>query len=244
MIVRNRILAFVYRLLATLVAILSLFICFENDAINSVPWNSARYFGTLVTIFSAIIFLLESIVAGKGLKKANKNTYPAIFGQLLFVMVALEVGLALSHPLYFAYLNIGNPHAAYFPSDRKLNQILMYIVLPLISFLDWLIFSEKGNWKYHWLVYLGSIPFFYAMYSFINHYVRTTTTFATMIFDNSTFLNQGFLSLWNGWLGVIVSSMSILLVYLLIGYFLVFLSAVLGGKYLAKPKKKPSLSEL
>ncbi len=242
MVFRNRILIFIYRLCATLVGIFTLIAAFNLDAVETASWNSIRYLGTEITLYATIILLIETILSIKGLRKSNKSGVPATFGQVLFMSVGLEMALAIGHPFYFLFINIGNSNLVYFSQERLLIQLLMYIVFPLVVFLDWLFFSEKGNWKWHWLIYFGSVPVYYAGFSFLNHYIRTSTTFGTLIFDYRTFVNQGIMGQLGGWAGVIIASLSMFALYLGVATLLLFFSFLLSGKYARK--NSPSSSEL
>lgn len=234
MVIRNRILSFLYRLIATAVGILGLILIFECDTIDGLYWNPLRYFPNLVTIFGVIVLLTETILSFFWVINKNKKGLPQTFGQMLFLALALEMAILLGHPLYFCFINGFNSSAAYFAYDRLWAQLILYVIFPILTLFDWLLFSEKGNWKWHWTIYFVSVPLYYTGFSLINHYVRTSTTFATLIFDHVSFLNYPFLGIADGWVGVFVSSFSLLLLYLAIAYLLIFFSFLLSGKYSSK----------
>lgn len=231
MVIRNRILNFIYRFLALAVGIFILACIFNSDSIDSIGWNAWRYFGTWVTSYGVFVLFLETFLSFFWLLHKSKRRIPQIYGQLLFVALALEVGLALSRPISYLFINGGNVLTPYFSNDRLLTQLLTYIFFPILVFGDWFLFSEKGNWKWHWVIYLIAVPSFYAVFSLLNHYIRTSTTFASLLFDNNTFLNFAVLGEWDGWVGVILSVGALFLLYVSVSFFMVFLSYLLSGKY-------------
>ncbi|MDD5885187.1 MAG: hypothetical protein PUC66_03980 [Erysipelotrichaceae bacterium] len=239
MVIRNRYFRFFYRLVAVVIAIAALVFVFHFDAVNSVGWNAIRYPGTLITAFSLVVLLSELFLSLRSLRKSENANPPVVFGQMLFLSVSFELCLLLTHPLYFWFVSFHDGGATYFSNERLLTQILLYLLFPVLVFLDWLFFSEKGDWKWHWLIYFFAVPLYYALFSYLRHYVRTSTTFAVLLFDPSTFWNAPVLGLWGGWLGVVLSSLTIYLLYLAIAVALIFLSFLLAGKY----RRKPTLPE-
>lgn len=236
MVIRNRLLAFIYRLLASIIGILGLVFVFQVDKIDQLNANPLRYFGTLTTLYTVCVLLIETIISLLGLRKKAKKGVPQTFGQILFVSIALEMSLLMGHPLYYLFIHCFNVSQAYFAYDRLWAQLFMYVLIPLVSFFDWLLFSEKGNWKWHWVIYFITIPLFYTVFSFLNHYIRTSTTFATLIFDPNTFLNYPLLGELDGWAGVLISSSLMFALYVGVAFFMIFLSFFAGGKYAKKRK--------
>lgn len=233
MVIRNKVFAFIYRLALSCIGILSLVLIFLADSINKLDMNSLRYFGTITTLFTTVVIIMETIPNFFILWKKGKKIFQ-VYGQLLFAAVTLEIALLFAHPIYFAFVNGYNHDAILFTVDRFWPQFLVYLLFPVLTFFDWLLFSEKGNWKWHWVIYLMAIPLFYTAFSFLNHYVRTSTTFATLIFDPNTFINYKFLGSLNGWAGVIISSLTLLLTYIATTFLLIFLSFLVTGKYTRK----------
>ncbi|HBE98536.1 MAG TPA: hypothetical protein DDW18_00560 [Firmicutes bacterium] len=231
MVIRNRILNFIYRFLSLAVGVFTLICVFNADSIDSFGWNAWRYFGTWVTTYGVFVLFIETFLSFFWLLHKNKRVIHQIYGQLLFVSLALEVALALTRPVSYLFIHGGNVLTPYFSNDRLLTQLLTYVFFPILVFGDWFLFSEKGNWKWHWVIYLIAIPCFYGAFSILNHYIRTSTTFACLCFDNNTFLNFAILGEWNGWVGVILSIGTLLLLYISVSFFMVFLSYSLSGKY-------------
>lgn len=233
MVIRNKIFATIYRLALSCIGVLSLVLIFQVDSVDKLDTNSLRYFGTLATIYTTVIIILETLPSLFSLWNRHKGVFQ-VYGQLLFVAVTLEVSLLITHPVYFAFVNGYNANASFFMPDRFLAQFLLYLLFPLLTFFDWLLFSEKGNWKWHWVIYFIAIPFFYTLFSFLNHYIRTSTTFAALIFDPNTFLNYPFLGDFGGWIGVFFSSLTMLVIYIGLAFLLIFLSFLVSGKYARK----------
>ncbi len=234
MVIRNRILALLYRILGVVVGIAAIVFIFYSDSANSFSWNPLRFLGTTISAFSLFVLILEILITLISFR-SNGKKYFGIYGQMLYVAVGLEIALALSHPIMYLFVNGGNLSVPYFSMDRIMTQLTVYIIFPIVVFFDWLLFSEKGNWKQHWIIYLISIPLFYTAFAILNHYIRTSTTFAATIFDNNSFINYAVLGNLNGWVGVIISSLTVLGVYVLSGVGIVFFSDLLSGKYHRNP---------
>ena len=169
MVIRNRILNFIYRFLALAVGIFTLACIFNSDSIDSIGWNAWRYFGTWVTSYGVFVLFLETFLSFFWLLHKSKRGIPQIYGQLLFVALALEVGLALSRPISYLFITGGNILTPYFSNDRLLTQLLTYIFFPVLVFGDWFLFSEKGYWNWLWVIYLIAVPSFDAVCPLLNH---------------------------------------------------------------------------
>lgn len=230
MVITNRVLALIYRLIGVVIGILTVVCVFFSDSPYAFSSNPMRFIGTWITLFSTLVLFVEAIITGIFLR-ANRKKYVGIYGQMLFVAVGLEIALAFAHPVSYLFINAGDMSVAYFSMDRIMTQILLYIIFPVYVFFDWFFFSEKGNWKYRWIIYLLSIPLFYTTFSVLNHYIRTSTTFAATIFDANTYLNYDILGLANGWVGVILASLTIFSIYVLSGLSIIFLSYLFSGRY-------------
>ncbi len=241
MVIRNRTLAFIYHSLGTILGIVTLVFIVNTYTVNSQFWNPFRYFGSWVSAYTSFVFLAESILCGFALKnRKHRKSNPQVFGQMLYLATCLEIVIAFARPICYLFINGGNIAAPYFSKDQTVTNVLTYIALPATTFFDWFLFSEKGNWKWHWIIYLIALPAMYLAFSILNRGIRQATTFATMIFDNNTYLNYAILGERDGWVGVVISSCTILILFVSVGIFMVFLSYLLSGKY----AKKPTSSDL
>lgn len=236
MVIRNRALAFIYHLLGTALGVVAIVFVIKAYTINSQFWNPFRYFVTWVTFFATFVFLAETLLSAFSLKnRKHRKSNPQVFGQLLYLALSLEIIAAFARPISYLFINGGDITVSYFSKDQTVSYVLSYIAMPVAIFLDWFLFSEKGNWKWHWIIYLITLPAMYLAFSVLNRGVRQSTTFATMIFDNNTFLNFKILGLYDGWIGVIISTSTIFILFIVVGLFMIFFSFLLSGKYSRKP---------
>lgn len=234
MLVRSKVLSLIYRICSFLLGLSALIVACMHDGAPSL-----LYFGVLLTLFSLVLLLIEIILNIRNLASTKFAKQSTVYGQILFVCICLELSLIFVHPICFGFSTLSYPNANYFDLGRLPTLLLLYMFFPLSLFFDWFLFSSKGNCHWHWLLYLAFPPIVYFVYSEIDAAIRNTVSTATPIFDPNTFLNQGFMGAGGGWVGVIVSSITVLAVILTIGTLFIILSSYLGGKF--KTKKDSSL---
>lgn len=138
MIIRNRLISFIYRLLSfvAMVVILAFYLTSSGRAV----WQSLCYFGPEVALAFTVLLGLETIFNGidlrRGVRGVPAGVYPpvslAIFG---YVFLALISYCAITIPVNRGFSDV---------------ELFVHIAMFVLAFLDWLLFMEKGT--VHWYV--------------------------------------------------------------------------------------------
>lgn len=210
MVIRNRIISLIYRVLA-LAALLVLIIFYFRSAIPT--YVALSYFGVLVSFMLASLLFFEIIFNAIDLRR-GVNGLPAgmnMHFSLPIVCFSLEaaVGYLISSFVY----GLGDP-----------IEILLYVALFLLPLGDWLMFDEKGTVPFYTAFTSQIIPIFYGIFS----------VFRAIIWPEAKLVNGSmypypFLDPHSGWFwpGCIIVFLCMLFFTLLI----VFLNNVLSFKY-------------
>lgn len=235
MAIRNRILAFIYRIgiLGFGLATLSLLILSEGD--NGNYGLSVLYFDTEITLFACAILLAEIIANGIGLPKGPRGLAPGVWSPLALAAVALETTDLLAYPLAMTLVS-----DSYFTSGSPLVTIFANIAFPLLFLSDWLLFGEKGTVKWfaplYWLVY----PVLFFLFNLVRHAIDVNAKVTCSLFDGSEFTTGSTLPSWfsgnEGWNGVIFSAVAMLALFAAVAYAVIFVNNLLAGRYF---RKKP-----
>lgn len=230
MVLRDQIIAIIYRSLLFIFGLSALIIVGISDSMAG-PLNAFRKYGNLLTLLSALIVLFEIIFNGISLSKGRKRMPSGVYPPIMFLLLSLEIGLAIAHPLYCFFGDL-----TYF-SGGEANFYTLFITLlfPIFLLGDWLLFGEKGNLKARHLLDIPLLPILYYLFSYLNHLIRgDDIKYATVIFDEKTFIgNPSLPALFgenSGWNGVVISTFSILSIYIATGIIIFFL-----GKLLSSP---------
>jgi hypothetical protein len=236
MAIRNRILAFIYRIILLGFALATLALLFLDEEESGNYFESFLYFDTEITLFSAVIVLAELIANGIGLAKGARGLAPGVYSPLSLAATSYEAADLLAYPI--ACLFVGND---YFAEGRVPPILFAHLLLPILFIADWALFGEKGTvkWRYglYWLLY----PLFFFAFSLVRFGISNSATITCPLFDATEFAAKASLPGWfsgnGGWNGVVFSSFSMLGLFAAVSYGLLFLNNLLAGKYF--PKKSP-----
>ena len=225
MVIRNRLASLLYRALEVAIAIYTLVATFASPLKDIRP---IAYFSTEADLFVCIIVVLAFIfnlidLIRHGTKGIAAYVYmPFTFGSVVY-LVGEAVGYWTLYPLV---------HGVPWADGMALASILSHLVLPLVIFLGWLLFDEKGTIRWKHNLYIFVFPLFYVVYSELAHYIFQDNFFPYEIMKPSFYSGfSSFLSGNGGWNGSFTVMTGVLLAFLLISAGLTLLSNVLAGKY-------------
>ena len=225
MVIRNQILSLSYRVLLLALGVASLTVL-VLDASAASLWR----YESVLTLLSSVLVLIEIVVNCISLKDGVRRMAAGVYPAITFLFLSLELGLMVGHPLYTFLSDI-----PYFEDGLGFAAIFLPLILfPILYFLDWLLFGEKGTVKPFHLISLSAFPLLYYLSSLLNHLIKgEDAKYATLVFDPRTFLNNANLSLVmkenEGWNGVAVACFSLLLIDIGCGLLL-----LLTSRFLAK----------
>jgi len=234
MVIRETFFAFLYRLCVLIFNVAAFVLLMINDQVQGSPLNGLRFYAEIVVLLTLLTMFCKTIINFIGLfKKVTWHRLaPSLPAPLSLFMLANALGLMFAHPLYITFLG-----TSYFASDALVSSLFAYIILPLILFIEWLLFEEKGTVKWAYASYAIMVPLFYFVITYITHSVHgNNSAYACGIFDPNSFItgNEGIPSFFkknDGWNGVAFSSLSILLCQEVLALLLIFISNLLAGKY-------------
>ncbi len=233
MAIRNRIFAFIYRIILLGFAVAALVFLVLDEEENGNYFESVLYFDTEITLFAAAILTAEIIANGIGLSKGANGLAPGVWSPLSLASVALEATDLFAYPSSVALVG-----GAYFPSHAVTAIVFAHIVFPLLFISDWILFGEKGTVKWvtvlYWLIY----PVLFFLFQLTRHSISGDATITCPIFDTSEFASNASVPSWfagnGGWNGVVFSSFAMLGLFVSVSYLLLFFNNLMAGKYFPK----------
>lgn len=234
MVIRDRLAALIYRLLALALGIVTLVLSVSTNSTSSI-WDGLANYSTLVTFLGVSVLLSEIIANLIGITKNRKTLAPGIIPFIFHAALVLEIGLAFIHPFYCHFMAI-----AYFDSKILIYVFLTYIIFPLVILLDWLLYGEKGTVRWSYGMFPLFFPIFYYLFSLMWNLILDPGTYSLQIFNPNTFLVSTnlpeFFKNGDGWAGVFISCAVILGVIAALDYLIIFTNNLLAGRY-SKRKK-------
>lgn len=185
--------------------------------------NCFRLFPTWVLSISAIYFSANALVIGLSTRKFNGKIISPMFEGLMIVNFFLMSGMAFTSAQYHFYL-----------PDLPIWFVgLVCIVMPLMVFVDWILFVKKGAWRPISPLYWLSLSACYA----------ATMIFATQVLPEDAELRFPlaiFNYIENGIPNMLIWMFVIAFLILAGGYALYILDFAMSGK-LAKKIVMPHL---
>jgi hypothetical protein len=225
--IRNRLISLLYRLVIFGIEIYTLILLFTSDYQPAFPAQSLAFFGTEALLLSTIITGLEIIFNSVDLSKHGVNGLSAyVWMPLTLGMVSFVMGDALCYAVTSPFFG------GFGAGSDLLRSIMAHLVVPVLVFLDYLLFDEKGTVKWSHPIYWLFYPIFYFAFSMSSHFLFGTDFYPYPFLNNDQFLNRSdFLAGNNGWNGVFMTLALIGLLFIGMGFLLVFLNNLLSGKY-------------
>lgn len=225
MVIRNRLASLIYRALEAAIAIYALVAVFTSPLKDTRPFN---YFSTEADIYVLVIVFLAFVFNLIDLIRHGQNGLAAyVYMPLTNAGVTYLLVDALGYWILYPTI-----HGVPWADGMGMAAIVSHLVLPVVVFLGWLLFDEKGTVKYHHALYFLAFPLFYIIYSEVAHILFQDNFFPYSLMRPSFYSESpSFLSGNGGWNGVVVTMVLILLAFYLVGLSLIFFSNLLAGKY-------------
>ena len=151
MVIRNRILALTYRVLA-LAALILLIVYYFRSPIET--YVALSYFGVLVSFIFAFLLFLEIIFNAISLRKGANGIAAGVNMHFSLPVTCFAMEASIGHLIYCSIHGFG-----------PLIEILFYVGLFLLPLGDWLMFDEKGTVPFYVAFTSQIIPIFYGIFS-------------------------------------------------------------------------------
>lgn len=229
MVIRDRLIALIYRIVILALGIWTLVVQLTTNAVNNF-WMGFGSYASIVTLFGCIIILSEIIANAIGMKEKRTTIAPGVVPFLFHGALTLLVSLAAIHPFYCYFVGV-----EYMKMDTLLYSLLSFIFFPLAILLDWILFGEKGTVKWSYSMFPLFWPIFYFLFSLMRKFLISGSTYSTLVFDPNTFIMSNYLpdafSAGNGWAGVFISIFSIFAIIVFVDFALIFINNLFAKRY-------------
>ena len=229
MVIRDRLIALIYRIVILALGVWTLTVQLTTNAVNNF-WVGFGNYASIVTLFGCIIILSEIIANAIGMKEKRTTIAPGVVPFLFHGALTLLVSLAVIHPFYCYFVGVN-----YMKADTLLYSLLSFVFFPLAILLDWILFGEKGTVKWSYGMFPLFVPIFYYLFSLMRKLLVSGSTYSTLVFDPNTFIMSNHLpeafSAGNGWAGVFISILSIFAVITFVDFALILINNLLARRY-------------
>lgn len=209
MYVNNRPIVAIYRLVLGALAVAVLWAQF--GAYGAAVW---RLFSTWVLVLMAVYFLISAIVTAFFTRRGSGQVIcPTWQGAIVVAGLVMLAGNIVIYAHDFIVVD----------APGGLWGLVAYFLLPVLALVDWLIFSDKGRWRWSAPFYFLALPTFYAMWillTAVSMREGAVLRYPYGFLDYNV-IGVEMLLLWLLVLGVII---------LTVGYGLVVLDFVMSGE--------------
>lgn len=126
-----------------------------------------RYYTNLSNLLVVMFFLIRTVVRITG-------NYDGFFGRIFFselwfysVTMSIFLTFGIFHFVLMPSFRKAPPESAEFKMTHSFSNYCVHYIVPLLSLLNWLIFSKKEALQYKWGLIWIIIPWIYVIYSVI-----------------------------------------------------------------------------
>lgn len=227
MAIRNRFLAFFYRLILLGIMGYALWILFAFRQVSGESSRGFYFFDCQSLLLAFFVILSEVIANGIGLSKKTNGIVPGVWSPIFMASLSFLLFESIIYPS--VVLATG---ASYFASTSPWVMALSKIIVPALMLGDYLLFGEKGTVKWKHPIFWSLYPLFYFAFCLLVQRIFNQQFAIVKFFVPSTFANtSAFLAGNGGWNGVVLSCVSAWLGYIALAYLMVFLNFVYAGAY-------------
>ncbi len=228
MAIRNRLFSLIYRIIELVLGVYVLVFLFLSDKTDANVFQSFLYFSTEAMFLMVAIVFCEVICNFVDLLKNGKDGLAA---GVYMPLTLMGLTMIISDCLVY---NISSPFLGGYALGQELFSVLLaHIFMPIIFFLDYLLFDEKGTvkWKHVviWLIY----PLAYFTLIMVAHYIFKNNIYPYPFLNPNALAtsSEEILSGNHGWNGSLIIISLMMLGFLILGSFMVFLNNLLAHKY-------------
>jgi len=212
MYINNRVLALVYRLIAFILG--SLAISFDFGLFDG-EFKSGNflYFTIISNIVCAIFFgilLIKTIydIRNSGVY-GSSNILFHIRGEIL---ISILLTMSVYHFILVPYALNSNPY-----QSLKIVDIIFHYVMPMLTLFDWILFDEKGKFKWYDPLMWTIGPYVYLVVIFVqsgmNNIARVEANIGKYVY---AFLDVDVIGISN----VTINILSLTVAFIIIGYLI------------------------
>jgi len=219
MAVRNRFLAFFYRLFLLAIGGYALYLLYKYHTQDVNDWTRPFYYFDFQTLLVAFVVIFAEVIANAiGLPKKTNGVVPGVWSPILLA--------SLSYVLFdiVVYATDVWAKGGHFFLGTSINFMLFSkIIFPALFLGDYLLFGEKGTVKWRHPIFWELYPLFYFAFSLLVNLVWGHGFWAVDFFNSGIFIASKSVFAGNGgWNGVVICSFLAWMGYFLIAYLTVF----------------------
>lgn len=228
MIIRNRLLSLLYRIVVLgfgIASVIMLLICYQTYG----TWMLGR-FDILITVYTALLALTEVIINSIDLRKGIKGQPAGVHAPLLLAAVIYEVSDVIIYAVSRNFVSM-----PYLIEGSEVMTIFVHIILPALLLLDWMLFGEKGTVKWSHSLMILFFPILYSGFMFMVQTISENSSMSLMYVSAIIFQQGTSYPEWmkeaNGMAGVAVILGVDFAVFIVVTYLSIFFSNLMAGKY-------------
>jgi len=227
MAVRNRFLAFFYRLLLLIIGGYAVYLLYSFRS-RGLEWFRSFYYFDCQTLLVAFIVVFAEVIANAiGLPKKTNGVVPGVWSPILLASLSYTF-----FDLVVYAIDIWAKGGNFFQGSDINIMLFSKIIFPALYLADYLLFGEKGTVKWKHPVFWQLYPLFFFAFSLLVNVVWQQGFWAVDFFNYGLFISSNAVFSGNGgWNGVVLCSFLAWIGYLLIAYLTVFFNGLYAGAY-------------
>ena len=227
MAIRNRFLAFFYRLILLGIGGYATYLLFSFRSLSPEWWRGFYYYDCQTLLFATAIVFAEVVANAIGLNKKTNGIVPVVWSHLFIASLSFTLFDLAGYAILSSSTNSG-----FFAATDIKVMLLSKIIFPALLLGDYLLFGEKGTVKWKHPLFWVIFPIFYFAAVMIAGNFFDGGNYPYDFFDYRTFVFSGtFLAQNSGWFGVWFFCALYLALFLLLSYWLVFFNNLFAGAY-------------
>lgn len=162
MCIRNRIIALIYRVIAFCLGAITL--VYDFGLFNGIfKISNLLYFTIISNLFCVGLFLALIIRTADDIKNdgicGSSSISPHFKGG---VLMCILLTMSVYHFVLIPYALKLNPY-----QSLKMADVIFHYVMPFFTLFDWILFDEKGKFKWYDPIVWTVFPYFYAIFIFV-----------------------------------------------------------------------------
>jgi hypothetical protein len=227
MAVRNRFLAFFYRLFLLAIGGYALYLLYKYHTQDVNDWTRPLYYFDFQTLLVAFVVIFAEVIANAiGLPKKTNGVVPGVWSPLF--LASLSFTFSISPVTRFFFVD----QSGFLCGTASTSCCFSKIIFPSLLLGDYLLFGEKGTVKWKHPDFLEPLsPLLFCLLLLVKAVWQQG--FSAVVSSSRTLSFQtGRSSAGNGgWNGVVIFSFLAYLCYFALAYLYVFLNNVFAGAY-------------
>lgn len=212
MYIKNRLIALIYRLTAFIIG--SIAMLYDFGLFNG-QFKRANllYFTIISNLFCIVFFGVLTIKTFYDIRRKGLYGFTTFSSYLRGeILISILLTMSVYHFILIPYAVKINPY-----QSLKINDIIFHYVMPIFTLFDWILFDEKGSFKWYDPLYWVIGPYLYLIYIFMQAGLENIDRInANMNKYVYVFLDVDLIGVTQ----VAINIISLTIIFIIIGYFI------------------------